>query len=136
MTSAATQRICALNDHARQTLTDRRVVITRGVRALDATDAILAVVRQYSSFTPDNDPFGEHDFGIFRFAAETPGRKNYLFMGSKGGGDAAAIAYTLIETCRRNKVDPEARLRWVLARVADHKMNRLDDLMPWSCTAE
>jgi len=32
------------------------------------------------------------------------GRKNYLFMGSKGGGEAAAIAYTLIETCRMNKV--------------------------------
>jgi len=66
----------------------------------------------------------------------TLGRKNYLFMGSKGGGDAAAIAYTLIETCRMNKVDPEAWLRWVLARVADHKINRLDDLMPWSWTAE
>ena len=66
----------------------------------------------------------------------TLGRKNYLFMGSKGGGKAAAIAYTLIETARMNNVDPEAWLRWVLARVADHKMNRLDDLMPWNWTAE
>lgn len=66
----------------------------------------------------------------------TLGRKNYLFMGSKGGGDAAAIAYTLIENCRMNKVDPEAWLHWVLARVADHKMNRLDDLMPWNWQAE
>jgi len=66
----------------------------------------------------------------------TLGRKNYLFMGSKRGGDAAAIAYTLIETCRMNRVDPEAWLRWVLARVADHKINRLDDLMPWNWSAE
>ena len=66
----------------------------------------------------------------------TLGRKNYLFMGSKRGGDAAAIAYTLIETCRMNSVDPEAWLRWVLARVADHKINRLDDLMPWNWLAE
>ncbi len=66
----------------------------------------------------------------------TLGRKNYLFMGSKGGGDAAAIAYTLIETCRMNKVDPEAWLRWVLARIADHKMNRLDDLIPWNWPAQ
>ncbi len=66
----------------------------------------------------------------------TLGRKNYLFMGSKGGGDAAAIAYTLVETCRMNNVDPEAWLRWVLARVADHKMTRLDDLMPWNWSAE
>ena len=66
----------------------------------------------------------------------TLGRKNYLFMGSKGGGDAAAIAYTLVETCRMNSVDPEAWLTWVLARVADHKMNRIEELMPWNWTAE
>ena len=54
----------------------------------------------------------------------TLGRKNYLFMGSKGGGEAAAIAYTLIETCRMNKVDPKAWLAWVLARVADHNPAR------------
>jgi len=66
----------------------------------------------------------------------TLGRKNYLFMGSEGGGDAAAVAYTLIETCRMNKVDPEAWLRWVLARVADHKMTHIDELMPWNWTAE
>ena len=66
----------------------------------------------------------------------TLGRKNYLFMGSKGGGEAAAIAYTLIETARMNKVDPEAWLRWVFERVADHKMTRLDDLMPWKWAAE
>jgi transposase len=66
----------------------------------------------------------------------TLGRKNYLFMGSKGGGEAAAIAHTLIETCRMNSVDPEAWLRCVLARVADHKMTRIDELMPWSWTAE
>ena len=66
----------------------------------------------------------------------TLGRKNYLFMGSKGGGDAAAVAYTLIETCRMNKVDSEAWLRWVLARVADQKMTRLEELMPWNWTPE
>ncbi len=66
----------------------------------------------------------------------TLGRKNYLFMGSKGGGDAAAIAYTLIETCRMNSVDPEVWLRWVLSRVADHKMPHIDELMPWNWTAE
>ena len=66
----------------------------------------------------------------------TLGRKNYLFMGSKGGGEAAAIAYTLTETAHMNSVDPEAWLRWVLARIADHKMNRLEDLMPWNWAAE
>jgi hypothetical protein len=71
MTGPDTQRIRALNDQARQTLIGCRVLITPGVRALDATVAILGVVQQYSAFTPDNDPFGEHDFGSFQFAGET-----------------------------------------------------------------
>ncbi len=52
------------------------------------------------------------------------GRKNYLFMGSEGGGKASAIAYTLIETAKLNNVDPQAWLTWVLAQIADHKINR------------
>lgn len=64
------------------------------------------------------------------------GRKNYLFMGSVGGGKAAAIAYTLIETAKMNAVDPEAWLTWVLGRVADHKINRINELMPWVWKAE
>ncbi len=49
-----------------------------------------------------------------------PGRKNCLFPGSVGGGEAAAIACALIETAEMNNVDPEAWLTWVLERVADH----------------
>jgi transposase len=59
------------------------------------------------------------------------GRKNYLFVGSEGGGKAAAIAYTLIETARLNGVDPQAWLNQVLARIQDHKITRLDELLPW-----
>ena len=51
-----------------------------------------------------------------------PGRKNCLFMGSVGGGEAAAIAHALIETAEMNNVDPEAWLTWVLERVADHRL--------------
>lgn len=63
------------------------------------------------------------------------GRKNYLFVGSEGGGKAAAIAYTLIETTKLNSVDPQAWLTWVLGRIADQKITRLDDLMPWRYAA-
>lgn len=62
------------------------------------------------------------------------GRKNYLFMGSEGGGKAAAIAYTLIETAKMNNVDPEAWLTWVLKKLPEHKANRIDQLMPWKWT--
>jgi transposase len=53
-------------------------------------------------------------------------------MGSDGGGKAAAIAYTLIETAKLNGVNPQAWLTDVLDRIADHKITKLDELMPWS----
>ena len=59
------------------------------------------------------------------------GRKNYLFMGSDGGGKAAAIAYTLVETAKLNGVNPQAWLTDVLRRIADHKITRIDELLPW-----
>lgn len=62
------------------------------------------------------------------------GRKNYLFMGSEGGGKSAAIAYTLIETAKLNGVDPQTWLTWVLGRIADHKITRIDELLPWRYT--
>ena len=62
----------------------------------------------------------------------TLGRKNYLFMGSEVGGKSAAIAYTLIETSKMNKVNPDAWLAWVLERIQDHPANRMNDLMLWA----
>jgi len=59
------------------------------------------------------------------------GRKNYLFMGSEGGGKSAAIAYTLIETVKLNGVDPQVWLTDTFGRIADHKITKLDELMPW-----
>ena len=63
------------------------------------------------------------------------GRKNFLFVGSEGGGEAAAIAYTLIETAKLNGVDPQDWLTWVLAQIADHKITRLNELLPWRYAA-
>ena len=60
------------------------------------------------------------------------GRKNWLFAGSEGGGKAMAIAFTLIETAKRNDVDPQAWLTWVLERIADHKIIKIDELLPWN----
>lgn len=59
------------------------------------------------------------------------GRRNYLFAGADSGGERAAAIYCLIGTARLNGVDPEAYLRFVLARIADHAINRVDELMPW-----
>jgi len=60
------------------------------------------------------------------------GRKNYLFVGSNEGGNRAAAMYTLIGTAKLNGLDPEAYLRYVLERIADHPINRIADLLPWN----
>jgi transposase len=59
------------------------------------------------------------------------GRKNYLFAGSDSGGRRAAAIYSLVETAKLNALDPEKYLRDVLARIADHPINKIEQLMPW-----
>lgn len=63
------------------------------------------------------------------------GRRNWLFVGSPKGGDAAALFYSLVETCRLNGVEPEAWLTDVIARIGDHPINRIDELLPWQWQA-
>jgi transposase len=59
------------------------------------------------------------------------GRKAWLFAGSDRGGERAAVIYSLIVTAKLNDVDPQAWLADVLARIADHPLRRLDELLPW-----
>ena len=66
---AATIR--ALNDHARRSFTGCRVIITQGVQALDDVPSVLDEVRRFDAFTPDNDPYEEHDFGSIHHAGQT-----------------------------------------------------------------
>jgi transposase len=63
------------------------------------------------------------------------GRKNYLFVGSNAGGDSAAAMYSLLGTAKLNDQNPEAYLREVLTRLADHPINRINELLPWNLQA-
>jgi transposase len=63
------------------------------------------------------------------------GRKNYLFAGADCGGERAAAIYSLIRTCKLNGLDPEAYLRDVLGRIAEHPVNKIADLLPWNVAA-
>lgn len=63
------------------------------------------------------------------------GRKNYLFAGADSGGERAAAIYSITESCKLNAIDPEAYLRDILARIGDHKINRIEELLPWHWAA-
>jgi transposase len=60
------------------------------------------------------------------------GRKNYLFAGSDAGGERAAVIYSLLGSAKLNGIDPEAYLTSVLSRIADHPINRIEELLPWN----
>tara|TARA_B100000780_G_C20967073_1_gene386077 strand:+ start:214 stop:396 length:183 start_codon:yes stop_codon:yes gene_type:complete len=59
-----------------------------------------------------------------------------MFAGSERIGNSMAIAFTLIETAKLNKVDAKAWLKWGLNRIAEYKTNRIDELLPWNYTPE
>lgn len=60
------------------------------------------------------------------------GRKNWLFAGADTGAETLARAMTVIETAKMNGLDPQAYLTDILSRINDHKINRLDELLPWN----
>jgi transposase len=60
------------------------------------------------------------------------GRKNYLFAGSDVGGERAATIYSLIGTAKLNNLDPEGYLRELITRIANHPINRIEELLPWN----
>jgi len=64
------------------------------------------------------------------------GRRSWLFAGSDRGGERAAMMYSLIVTAKMNNVDPQAWLADVLARIAEHPIKRLDELLPWAWHAQ
>ena len=63
------------------------------------------------------------------------GRKNYLFAGSDAGGERAAMIYSLIGSAKINGCNPEAYLREVLSRIAEHPITRIAELLPWNLQA-
>lgn len=64
----------------------------------------------------------------------TLGRKNWLFCGSDGGGTRAAAIMSLVQTAKLQGLDPEAYLRHVLERIAEHPVIQVAELLPWNVT--
>ncbi len=60
------------------------------------------------------------------------GRKAYLFAASERGGEVAATMYSLVATCKLNRIEPFAYLKDVLGRIRSHRVDRLAQLLPFN----
>ena len=104
----------------------------------DTTAAILYALNRWAALTRYGD---DGTLEIDNSAAERAlrgvaiGRRNYLFAGADSGGERAAAIYTLVGTAKLNGIDPEAYLRHVLGCIADHPINRVEELLPWNVAA-
>ena len=67
------QSIALLNDQARTTLTNCKLIITKGIGSLglESVGCILNLVKSFDDFSERNDPFGEHDFGAIEYEGNT-----------------------------------------------------------------
>lgn len=101
----------------------------------DTAGAINYALNQWQALTryvDDGTLEAENNAAERALRAVALGRKNYLHFGSDRGGERGAAIYTLIGTCKLNGINPEAYLRYVLGRIADHPVNRIDELLPWA----
>ena len=101
----------------------------------DTTKAINYMLNQWQALVYYcDDGIAEIDNNIAENALRgcCLGRKNFLFLGADSGGERAAAMYSLIGSARMNGLDPEAYLRHVFTYLADHPINRVDELLPWN----
>jgi hypothetical protein len=70
-----------------------------------------------------------------RAARRRPWARKLLFCGSDAGGERAAAIYSLIGSAKLNDLDPEAYLRYVIERIGEHPIDRVEKLLPWNVAA-
>lgn len=58
------------------------------------------------------------------------GRKNYLFAGSHEAAKRSGMLYSLLGTCKMHGIEPYTWLKDVLHRIADHPVNKVQELLP------
>ena len=135
----ASERVALRQEYAKPIVDDLEVWLKEQLGKISSKTPLAKAIKYALARMPKARPYLDNGFLEFdNNTAEravrpvTLGRKNYLFMGSEAGGKSAAIAYTLIETAKMNKVNPEAWLAWVLERIQDHPAKRIAELLPWA----
>jgi len=132
------QRCRYRHEHARPVLADFKAWLDTEQRRIapksELAKAMRYLTKRWASFTRYlEDGRLEADNGAAERALKGPvlGRKNWLFAGSDAGAQRAAIAFSLIETCKLNAVEPFAYLQDILGRLPSHPANRIDELLPY-----
>ena len=100
--------IATLNDKFRRSFINGEVLLSAGIAAMSSEDKanIVSLVQNFDNFTPDNDPYGEHDF----FSIDYKGNKifakidyydlNYEFMSENPANpDITNRVLTILLSC-------------------------------------
>jgi transposase len=114
----------------------KRAKLSRHSEVAKAMDYMLKRWAAFTRFLGDGQICLTNNAAERELRGIALGRKSWLFAGSDRGGERAAVMYTLIQTARLNGVDPQAWLADVLARINDHNIHRLDQLLPWNWKAQ
>ncbi|HEY1926832.1 MAG TPA: IS66 family transposase [Caulobacteraceae bacterium] len=109
-----------------------RARLSRGNDTAKAMDYMLKRWASFSRFLDDGRVCISNNAAERAMRSPAIGRKAWLFAGSDRGGERAAFMYSLIATAKINDVDPQAWLADVLARIAGHPAQKLDELLPWN----
>jgi transposase len=111
---------------------EQRAKLSRGNDVAKAMDYLLKRWVAFTRFLDDGRVCLSNNAAERGLRGIAMGRKSWLFCGSDRGGDRAAVMYSLIVTAKMNDIDPQAWLADVLARIADHPVQQLDELLPWN----
>ena len=105
----------------------------------DTTKAIQYLLNQWRALTyycEDGHVEIDNNIAENTLRCVALGRKNFMYLGSDSGGERAAAYYSLIVSAKLNGIDPQAYLRHVFTHIADHPINRIDELLPWNVAAK
>ena len=135
-------RLSVRQARARPLLDELRIWMEKSLRSLSAKSETAGAIRYALSrwraltrYTDDGMLEIDNSAAERALRAVALGRKNFLFAGSDCGGERAAAMYTLLGSAKLNGLNPELYLRTVLARIADHPINQIHELLPWHLAA-